>query len=63
MIWALCHEDIISNLQAVDWSKADVTTLSKEELREAAKRYFKGGGVSDEELEQLRTRLAPQTTE
>ena len=63
MIWALCHEDIISNLQAVDWSKADITTISKEELREAAKRYFKGGGVSDEKLEQLRTLLAPQTTE
>jgi hypothetical protein len=58
MIWVLCHEEVLENLDTTDWNKIDVTTIGREELREAAKNYFKSGDASDEELEQLRTVLS-----
>ncbi len=58
MIWVMCHEEVLDILKAVDWSKIDVTTLGREELRKAAEKYFKAGGATDEELDALRSRLS-----
>lgn len=58
MIWVMCHEEVLDDLKATDWSKADVSTIGRDDLSEAARKYFKDGGVSDEELEQLRAILS-----
>ncbi len=58
MIWVLCHEETLDDLDTTDWDRIDVTTLGRDDLRLAATNYFKAGGASDEELDQLRQILA-----
>ncbi len=58
MIWLLCHEDALQDFKNIDWEKIDVTSIGKEELQEAAQKYFKECGVSDEACKQLRAILS-----
>ena len=58
MIWVLCHEETLDSLDTTDWDTIDVTTLGRDDLRQAATNYFKAGGASDEDLEQLRQILS-----
>lgn len=70
MIWFLCNEEALTNYQKIDWDKIDVssidgngsgtdkTNLQGVRLQEAAKKYLKECGLSEDECETLRAILA-----